>query len=150
MKTYTEEVGNKLNTILEKNYDAEKGYQTAASNADNVILTNFFKNKAKQRKEFADQLKSELKDLAQKPETSGSVAGSIHRTWMNTKALFSLDSDQAMLEEAMRGEKASLQDYENVLNSDTYLPVSVHRILTAQKNTINYDTITIKGLEDIK
>lgn len=150
MRSYTEEVGNKLNTLLEKNYDAEKGYITAASNVDSKILTNYFDRKAAQRKQFADQLKAELKGLSQEPESSGSIAGSIHRTWMNTKALFSLNNDEAMLEEAIRGEKASLEDYDEVLNSGLYLPESIHEILTDQKNTIAYDTVTIKRLEDIQ
>lgn len=30
MKTYTKEVGEKLNSILEKNYDAQKEYKTAS------------------------------------------------------------------------------------------------------------------------
>ncbi|PTX58805.1 uncharacterized protein (TIGR02284 family) [Kordia periserrulae] len=149
MTIYTEEIGNHLNTLLEKNYDAEKGYKTAAENVDSIILTNFFDRKATQRKRFAEQLKAELKDLAQEPETDGSVTGTLHRTWMNTKAMFSINSDEAMLEETIRGEKASLEDYNEVLDSKLPLPESIKKILTNQKNTINYDTLTIKKLEDI-
>ena len=150
MTVYTEEIGNHLNTLLEKNYDAEKGYKTAAENADSIILTNFFDRKAKQRKRFAEQLKTELKDLAQEPETDGSVTGTLHRAWMNTKAMFTTNSDEAMLEETIRGEKASLEDYNEVLDAELPLPESIEKILTNQKNTINYNTLTIKKLEDIQ
>ena len=150
MKTYTEEVGNKLNNLLEKNYDAEKGYTTASNNATSAVLTNFFERKAAQRKEFADQLKTELASIAQEPTTSGSIAGVAHRTWMNTKAMFSSDNDEAMLEEAIRGEKASIEDYNDVLNSSISLPYSIQNILSGQKNTIVNDTLTIKRLEDLK
>ena len=38
MSAYTENVGNKLNKLLEKTYDAEKGYEKAAENTENVVL----------------------------------------------------------------------------------------------------------------
>ncbi|EPR74340.1 hypothetical protein ADIWIN_0682 [Winogradskyella psychrotolerans RS-3] len=41
MATYTEEVGNKLNGLLEKNYDAEKGYTKAAENTKHAGLRTF-------------------------------------------------------------------------------------------------------------
>mgnify|MGYP003682967813 CR=1 FL=1 len=150
MKTYTEEVANKLNTILEKNYDAKEGYKTAASNVDSKILASFFNRKATQREEFANQLKTELKKLAQEPEEGGSIAGKLHRTWMNTKALFSSNNEETMLEEAIRGEKASLEDYDEVLNSGLYIPKAVYKVLADQKSAIAYDTVTIKRLEDIQ
>ncbi|WP_430411745.1 ferritin-like domain-containing protein [Kordia sp.] len=150
MKTYTKEVGSKLNTLLEKNYDAQKGYKTASENAQSIILTNFFERKSKEREQFADQLKSEITKLAQEPETTGSIAGIAHRTWMNTKALFSSDTDEAMLAEAIRGEKASIEDYNDVLNAEVVLPQSIQNVLSGQRNTIVNDTLTIKRLEDIK
>ena len=69
---------------------------------------------------------------------------------MNTKAMFSSDNDEAMLEEAIRGEKASIEDYNDVLNSSISLPYSIQNILSGQKNTIVNDTLTIKRLEDLK
>ena len=42
MSTYTEEVGNKLNELLEKTYDAEKGFKKAAENTENPQLKAFF------------------------------------------------------------------------------------------------------------
>lgn len=150
MKTYTEEVGHMLNTILEKNYDAQKGYETAASNTSSTILRNFFDRKSEQRKLFTIQLKSELKNLSQEPDTNGSIIGAIHRTWMNAKALFSGSNDEAMLQEAIRGEKASIEDYNDVLNSELYLPESIKDILIKQRDTIIKDTLTIKKLEDIQ
>ncbi|QHI36868.1 hypothetical protein IMCC3317_22380 [Kordia antarctica] len=149
MKTYTEEIGDKLNILLEKNYDAEKGYTTASNNAKSAALTTFFERKAIQRKEFADQLKIELISVNQEPTTGGSIAGAAHRTWMNTIAWFSSDTDEAMLEEAMRGEKASIEDYNEVLNASISLPLSIQKVLSGQKKTIVNDTLTIKRLEDL-
>lgn len=35
MKNYTIEMSNKLNELLERTYDAEKGYKEAADNVNN-------------------------------------------------------------------------------------------------------------------
>lgn len=43
MKKYTEEISDKLNELLIKNYDAEKGYQNAAENVDSDRLKMFLK-----------------------------------------------------------------------------------------------------------
>ncbi|NNC69757.1 MAG: DUF2383 domain-containing protein, partial [Flavobacteriaceae bacterium] len=49
MYDYNEKVGEKLNELLEKNYDAEKGYKKAAENAQTNSLKNFFNRKAQER-----------------------------------------------------------------------------------------------------
>lgn len=149
MTKYREIVGEKLNDILEKNYDAENGYKKAANNAKNEALKNFFKNKAQQRNTFKSELKSEVASFGQKFETSGSATGKAHRTWMDVKALFSSDNDESMLEEAIRGEKASVEEYNDVLK-ETSLPPSTQNLLLRQKTQIEKSLSTIKTLEDLK
>ncbi len=148
MKTYTEEVGNKLNTLLEKTYDAEKGYKKAAENVENTSLKNFFNRKAQERYDFGHELKNEIKAFGQEIDKGGSVTGTAHRAWMDVKAFLSIDNAESMLEEAIRGEKAAINEYQDVL-SETSLPSSTSTILTKQKNTIENELTTIKHLEDL-
>jgi hypothetical protein len=56
---------------------------------------------------------------------------------------------RAMLEEAIRGEKAAIDEYNDVLE-DTTLPPSTQRVLLEQKNKISNGLATIKGLEDLR
>ena len=112
MATYTEEVGNKLNGLLEKNYDAEKGYKKAAENTKHTGLKTYFNRKAIERKTFGHDLKSEIRAFGQEVDKGGSLTGSAHRTWMDVKAMFSADNEESMLEEAIRGEKASVNEYD--------------------------------------
>jgi len=149
MSTYTEEVGEKLNEILEKTYDAEKGFKKAAENTDNVQLRSFFETKAKQRYDFGHELKTEIMSFGQEIDNGDSVAGKAHRAWMDVKALFSLDNAEAMLEEAIRGEKAAVEEYEEVLG-DTSLPSTTAAILRNQKEIIEKGLSNIKMLEDIR
>ncbi len=149
MSTYTEEVGNKLNELLEKTYDAEKGFKNAAENIEHSALKSYFNQKAQERYNFGHELKSEITSFGQKVDKGGSVAGSAHRTWMNVKALFSGDNEESMLEEAIRGEKAAVEEYEDVL-SETSLPSSTKTLLNSQKNTIESGLSNIKSLEDLR
>ena len=77
------------------------------------------------------------------------MAGKAHRAWMDVKALFSLDSAEAMLEEAIRGEKSAIEEYEEVLE-DTSLPSTTAAILRSQKEAIQNGLSNIKMLEDIR
>tara|TARA_R110000850_G_scaffold96117_1_gene201260 strand:+ start:409 stop:858 length:450 start_codon:yes stop_codon:yes gene_type:complete len=149
MNPYTKEVGSKLNALLEKNYDAEKGYKKAAENTNHTALKNYFNRKAAERYDFGHQLKSEIKNFGEEPDKGGSATGSAHRAWMDVKAIFSSDNEESMLEEAIRGEKASVEEYEQVLN-ETTLPTSTRDLVLKQKNIISQELNTIKGLEDIK
>ena len=149
METYTEKVGEKLNELLEKNFDAEKGFKKAAENAKDSRLKNYFERKANERYNFGHALKSEIKAFGQEVEKGDSLDSKAHRAWMDTKAFFSADNDEAMLEEAIRGEKASLEEYNKVLE-DTSLPTSTKNLLLEQRNIIARTLDTIKTLEDIK
>ena len=75
MGTYTEEVGNKLNELLEKTYDAEKGFKKAADNTEHPQLKAFFESKSKQRYDFGHELKTEIKSFGQEIDKGDSVAG---------------------------------------------------------------------------
>ena len=148
MNTYTEEVGNKLNDLLEKTYDAEKGFKKAAENVEHSALKNYFNSKAQERYNFGHELKEEIRSFGQEVDKGGSVTGAAHRTWMDVKALFSGDDEESMLEEAIRGEKSAIDEYQDVLN-ETSLPSSTQRLLSTQKNQIESGLSRIKTLEDL-
>lgn len=149
MSTYSEVVGEKLNGLLEKNYDAEKGFKKAAENAEHSNLKTYFQKKAQQRHDFGHELKNEIKSFGQEVDKGDSLTSKAHRTWMDVKAMFSSNNDEAMLEEALRGEKASLEEYNEVLDEHT-LPPSTAMILKSQKSSIESALATVKRLEDVQ
>lgn len=135
---YTEKISNKLNELLEKNYDAEKGYLNSAENVESSNLKIFFKNRASERSQFAKELRTEILSYGQIPEDDGSFKGAMHRNWMSLKSLFSTNDEEAILEEALRGEKASLEEYKEILKEDAFAP-STRKMLEQQqqKNSIS-------------
>ncbi|WP_040251053.1 ferritin-like domain-containing protein [Psychroserpens mesophilus] len=149
MGTYTENVGKKLNELLEKTYDAEKGFKKAAENVEHTALKTYFNQKAQERYNFGHELKSEIKAFNQDVDKGGSLTGKAHRAWMDVKSLFSSDDEESMLEEAIRGEKSAIEEYNDVL-SETTLPTSTKTLLTSQKSTIENGLSNIKTLEDLR
>ncbi|WP_316930047.1 ferritin-like domain-containing protein [Siansivirga zeaxanthinifaciens] len=131
---YSEKISNKLNELLVKNYDAEKGYLNAIDNIDNDRLKMFFKRRASERSEFAKELRTEILRYGEIPENSGSFKGAAHRNWMSLKSMFSSNNEEAILEEAIRGEEASLEIYNEILE-DRNLPPTIDSLLTKQKNS---------------
>lgn len=146
MKTYTDIVGTKLNLLLEKNYDAEKGYKNAAENIENSELKKFFTQRAAERKDFAEELKLEIVSINQEYDKNGSLLGDIHRAWMDLKAVLSSNNDEAILEEAIRGEKASIEEYNAVLSEIT-LPKNTKSILESQKTKLEVSLASVKVFE---
>lgn len=145
---YTEEISNKLNELLIKNYDAEKGYLNASENVDSSTLKIFFKRRATERSEFAKELRTEILQYGEEPKDSGSFSGTVHRNWMSLKSVFSSNDEEAILEEAIRGEKASLEEYDEILKERT-LPPSIDTMLFKHRNAIQSAINTEKVHEEL-
>ena len=144
--SYSKEVSSKLNSLLEKNYDAERGYKLAAEKVKREDLKQFFVQRAQERYEFGHELKSEIRNFGENPDKGSSLAGDAHRSWMNLKASLSSDKDESVLEEAIRGEKAAVEEYEDILK-ESEIPASTGNILMKQKNAIVASLNEVKTLE---
>lgn len=149
METKNEKLVDQLEEILEKNRDAEKGYNKAAENADSRNLQAYFRKKATERRQFNEDLKRELVASYDEIDDDGTFTGTMHRTWMDIKSFFSGNDDESMLEEAIRGDKAAVEEYEDVLEEET-LPPSVATLIRDQKMKIRTDLNKIKSLEDLE
>jgi uncharacterized protein (TIGR02284 family) len=145
---YSEKISNKLNELLVKNYDAEKGYINAIENVDSDRLKMYFKRRASERSEFAKELRTEILQYGEIPEDSGSFKGAMHRNWMTLKSTFSSNNEEAILEEAIRGEKANLEEY-NELLKEPHLPPSIDKLLIKHKNAIQSAINTEKVHEEL-
>lgn len=158
MKTTIEEAREKshenlvsnLQGLLEKNYDAEQGYKEAMVKAENGHLKEYLKVRAALRNRFATELSDIIINLNEKPIESGSATGAVHRTWMNIKDAFSSDSDESILEECIRGEKASVEEYKEVLReNENHFTPEITSLITNQMLEVEKSLDTIKKLEDL-
>lgn len=152
MKTPLEETRketvNVLQSIIEKNYDAEKGYKKAMQDAKNPALKGFLQQQAAKRSNYATAIDQELRLIGEQPKESGSVTGSLHRAWIDIKSSVAGNTDEAVLEEVIRGEKASVEDYQDALKKPHLAP-QVSNVLQTQLNDIQGTLNKVKRLEDI-
>lgn len=144
----TKEMAKALNELLEKNYDSEKGFKNAAEDVKNERLKSFFKERAQQRYDFGHELKSEIKNFGERPDKGSSTTADVHRAWMDLKSKFSSDDEEAILEEAIRGEKAAVKNYNEVIDNHDF-PPSTENLLIKQRNAIERTLNEVKKLEDI-
>lgn len=146
MDTKFEKDIENLNDLIQKNLDAEKGYQKAAENIDNGALKIFFENRSRERGHFAQSLQSEMASYPQETETENSFASKAHRAWMDVKVFFSGNNEEAMLEEAIRGEEAALSEYEEVLRENSFT-AATRGVLNTHKVSIKNALTDIKAME---
>ena len=146
---YSEKISNHLNNLLIKNYDAEKGYRNAIDNVDNSNLKIYFTNRANERKSFADEIKTEIERYGETPKDSGSFKGTLHRNWTTLKSSLSGNNEETVLEEALRGEEASLEDYNEVIASNEVFPPSIDSMLIKQRDAIQAAINMVKVKEEL-
>lgn len=144
--SYSDKIADKLNDLLEKNYDAEAGYKKAAEDVKNPSLKAYFESRAQDRYDFGHEIKEEIRSYGKEPDKGTSLTGDLHRAWMDLKSAFTSDKEEAVLEEAIRGEKAAIKDYNEVIN-DREVPPSTSNILIKQRNSVEEALHKAEALE---
>lgn len=135
MESKNKEVVDVLNELLERNYDAEKGYKKAAEDIDNSLLKDFFKEYSGQRYNFGHEIKDEIRRMGGDPDKGSSITSNLHRTWIDVKSLVTGKDTEAVVKECLRGETTALEDYEDALRR-TDLPVSTREVVQTQHDKI--------------
>jgi len=146
--TNSDELVKGLNDLLEKTYDAEKGYKTAKDNSDSNRLKTFFGARAQQRYQYGHELKEAIAKLGGTPDKGGSVTGTVHRGWINFKSALSFDTEESILEECERGEEASVKAYDEFITSNV-LPAWLSNTIYKQRNGIAKSLKRVEQLEEI-
>lgn len=100
-----------LNDCIETCTDAERGYAAASADVRDVELKRLFHDRSRQRTEFAIALQAAIRAIGAMPENQGTVKGAAHRAWMGMRRAVDR-SDRIILEECIRGEKASLETFQ--------------------------------------
>jgi len=150
MNTDIKKIENRLKDLVSKNEDAIKGFEKASENSKEVGIKSYFERKVVDRMKFLRELRASVPELdLGRVEIEGSAAGTLHRTWMDLKAFFAEDNDEAMLEEAVRGDKAAIDDYDKAL-AETMMPHRLKEIIRAQRECLQNDLETTEVLEDYR
>jgi uncharacterized protein (TIGR02284 family) len=144
--TTTSSIASVLNELIETCKDGQQGFQHAAENVKNARLQQLFQRLALQRGKFATQLQNLVRSLGEKEETSSSVAGVIHRGWIDLRSAVSTNDEKAILAECERGEDSAVAEYRSALEAD--LPIDIRSLVVGQSAAVKSSHDEIKALRD--
>ena len=136
-----------LNNLVETSKDGEKGFRTAAEDTKNAELKTLFLSRAQDCAKAATQLQQRVAALGGKPDEGGSVAGALHRGWVNLRSTVAERSDLAILEECERGEDVAKAHYRKALE-DTTLPDDLRAVVQHQYEGVMRNHDQIRDLRD--
>ncbi|WP_299211481.1 PA2169 family four-helix-bundle protein [uncultured Dokdonia sp.] len=145
---HTKEQVDALQELLQKTYDAEAGYKQVMTKAEKEPLKNWLQEKAARRSQFANELDLHIRKFNSEPVAKGTTLGNVHRTWIDVKSAMSFNTDEAILEECVRGEEATISEYKEQISNVNFNP-EVRSLLESQKEMVAADLRTVKSLENI-
>ena len=144
----TENTTNALNELIEINNDRIAGFEKAIADIkdENIDLKALFQGYADQSRKNSQEL-SALVGSVQEIETGKSVAGTLHRAWIDVKSLFGGNDRASILSEAERGEDAIKKAYKEALASGE-LSGEAAEIVAAQATKVNAAHDAVRDLRN--
>ena len=129
-----EKIISVLNGLIETCKNGEKGYRDASEAMKYGFYRVLLQDYSRQRHAFAMELQEIVRHLGGTPQKRGSMAGNLHREWMNILSEIADQNDQTVALECERGETAALKNYKNALKLN--LPETIKGILEKQRSVI--------------
>ena len=106
-----------LNTLIATTIDSITGYEDSAQNIDNERFREIFRQRANERQQIVEQLRSEVRRLGGEPEDGGSFMGKAHQRFEDLKAAITGRDEKAIINEVERGEDYLKDKWQTALQS---------------------------------
>ena len=135
-----------LQELIETNRDGQNGYRDAAEHVSDAEIRSYFLEQSMERSRFAGELEDTIRDFGERnPDRSGSVAGTLHRRWIDIKAGLG-GGDHTILESVEQGEDSAKKAYEKAISAS--LPANVLEIVRRQFESVRAAHDHVKMLRD--
>jgi uncharacterized protein (TIGR02284 family) len=136
-----------IDDLIEILKDGQQGFKEAAESVKDPELKSLFRDCSQQRARFLAELRSKAQSPDEREsDVSGSVAGALHRGWIDLKSALSRGDDHAILAECERGEDSAVEQYQKALNNGLSTPV--REIVSRQFTEIKTTHDRIRDLRD--
>lgn len=130
-----------VNELIETSRDGEKGFRKSAEEVKEPQIKSLFLKRAQNCSTAARELEEQLSLIGGKVEDGGSVAGAVHRGWVNVKASVTGHDTLAILAETERGEDYAKKVYGEALREE--LPSELRQLIERQYRGViaNHDEV---------
>ena len=135
-----------LNDLIETCKDGEEGFLACSEGIKDPILKASFTERSLNCGEAADELQELVSSLGGDPETQSSLAGTLHRRWVDIKSAITGQDEEAVLNECERGEDVAVRSYKNALEKN--LPEYVRIIVERQFAGVRANHDEVKLMRD--
>lgn len=125
-----EDVVDVLNDLLENARDGEYGFRTCAEQVETASAKQLFATRATGCQDAASDLSRLIMEYGGEPASGGTVAGALHRGWVQVKGSVGADSELSILESCERGEDTAIARYRKALKQT--LPADVRAVVQRQ------------------
>ncbi|MEE6130376.1 PA2169 family four-helix-bundle protein [Chryseobacterium arthrosphaerae] len=138
-----------LNDLLQITNDRIEGFNKVEDKVWEKYpnLKSDYNNMVDQSQKMRLELKSLISERNGDADDSTTVAGGLHRTWIDVKNAFSSDNAESTLENVTFGENAAIEAYEKALESGDLCPES-SRVVQDQLHSLKASYEKFKNLEN--
>jgi uncharacterized protein (TIGR02284 family) len=138
-----------INDLIQINNDRIEGFERAAKDLGegDQDLKSIFESSRRESLQNVQELKMAASQAGADTEQGTSVAGTLHRAWIDVKATFTGHDRKSVLAECERGEDAIKKAYKDALLENSLGP-ELSRVLLSQQQGINASHDRIKLLRD--
>jgi uncharacterized protein (TIGR02284 family) len=136
-----------LNDLIETSKDGEAGFKDLAEHTTSTELKAVFTAAATDTASAAVELQALVRTLGGDPETTTSVAGDLHRRWVDLKSAVTGKDDLALLNEAERGEDVAKKSYKKALEN-TEISTEARALIQKQFDGVMRNHDKVKALRD--
>ena len=138
-----------LNDLIETSKDGQEGFKSCAEDIKHPELKALFAKRSADCAAAAVELQAQVRALGGDPETSTSVAGDLHRRWVDVKSVFTGKDEEAVLNEAERGEDHALKAYKEALEKiSKHNLVGIRDLVERQYHGVQRNHDQVKALRN--
>ena len=141
-----EESVSVLNDLIEISKDGEEGFLKSAEDITDQKIKAYLIRKSAEVKRSIFELQGLVRKLGGKPADSTSVAGYLHRKWIELKTAIVENDNLAILNELERGEDVALRAYRKASIKD--LPPDVSQVVLSQLTGVQRNHDEVKQMRD--
>lgn len=141
---------SELNDLVATLKEGQKGYAEAMTDVEDADLKDLFKKYAAQRASYITELEDQMYKLDLKVDTNegnNTVAGTVHRAFINLKGLVTGKDRHSILAECERGEDYAKEAYEKAKKFED-LPAELKSVIDKQADGILQAHNEIRDLRD--